>query len=101
MDIDKEKIIRLKDQDEQPHHPIWRRKGQENCLNMKEKLRDVKDKIRISSIHTIGVSEKKRKRGNIWRKKKDKGHGLPKRKENPYLDTLQWNFRILNIQRKC
>lgn len=28
-------------------------------LNMKEKLRDVKDKIGISSIHKIGVSGKK------------------------------------------
>lgn len=74
MDIDKEKIIRLKNQNEQPHHPIWRKKGQENFLNMKEKLRDVKDKIRISSIHAIGISgekRKKKKRGNIWRKKKE------------------------------
>lgn len=61
MDIDKEKIIRLKNQNEQPHHPIWRKKGQENFLNMKEKLRDVKDKIRISSIHAIGISGEKKK----------------------------------------
>ena len=89
MDINKEKIIRLKDQNEETILPqMWRRKGQENVLSMKERLRVVKDKIRISSIHTIGVSgkkERKKEKEVIFEEKKKIRCGSPKRKEKKNL----------------
>lgn len=41
--------------------PNMKRERTRKLLSMKEKLRDVKDKIKISSLHTIGASERRKK----------------------------------------